>query len=55
LIDKNPDLECIIALAKVEFRNLEIKKEYQMRVISKNEDEIENLLAEEGLLNIICL
>ena len=48
---ENAGLECRLELAKEEFENMEIKKEELIRVISKNKDEIETLVAKERLFN----
>ena len=47
LKERNADLEKRLALAKVEFEEMEIEKQKLLNVISKNEDEFENLLKKE--------
>ena len=41
------DLEKRLAIAKVEFEEMEIEKQRLLTVISKNEDEFENFLKKE--------
>jgi hypothetical protein len=48
--ERNFDLETRLALAKVEFEEMEIKKENLLCEISNNEDEIENSQKKERML-----
>ena len=49
--EKNKDLETRLALAKIEFEEMEVFKENQMVDIARRDDEIENLLKKEKMLN----
>ena len=50
LNELNKDLEKRLAMAKIEFEEMELAKENQIADISKRDDEIENLLKAERIL-----
>ena len=50
LAERNKDLETRLALAKVEFEEMEIQKEDMLKRISKHDDEIETFVTGEKVL-----